>query len=173
MKATKNITKPSFRDFVNSLNFNEFKERAFHQALKNYSDCLTDYVDEETLPERNLDFISKETIPAEYLLKFANLIRGYNYFTPKVLLKVFNALVERDSEDSGMPTKAAPQSENDWLQKIDKYFDIYISREGSVCLYIKPKRNLWARDIATLAKLTDECHLTEHYGQTFLRLWWD
>ena len=161
-------TLPTFNEFIQSLGFNQYIERAFYKTLLAYEDCLD--IEHGDIEQRNLDFITKETVDVSRVIQFAEIIKGYNYFTPKVLNKVLEVLVSRDGYGVSGETEL---SHDDWIKRLNDSFDFYLAREGSVCIYIKAKRNLWARDVAKLEKLTDECMFCDLYGQTLLRLWWD
>jgi hypothetical protein len=160
----------TFGEFINALDFNTFRERSFYKTLKAYSDCLD--IDESS-SERNLDYFAEDPIPVERVIQFADLIIGYNDFSPKTLNKVLLTLFSKDGYG---PCGDTTLSNDEWLVLLNNHYDFYMGREGSVCIYIKLKKtsaNLWGKTLTELSKHCDECSLNNKYGQMFLRLWWD
>ena len=108
-------------------------------------EVLEAYGDSHGLDVRNLSFMSSKPVKGSVLIKLmAAIVPGYNDFEgsrhPKDVVDVFG-------EDS-------------------KY---YPAREGSVCIYVKPYRNVWLDKIESIQ--ADEKMWDYKHGM--FRFWWD
>jgi hypothetical protein len=114
--------------------------KIYSEIIQAYSDC------NETDGERNLDYFASQALSAEDLKEI----------TPKAIPDGYNGF---DSIKS--------------IEKLVEVFgdaaEYYMAREGSVCIYIKPLRNIWLRDLKELR--ADEilyCPIKQMF-----RIWWD
>lgn len=136
--------KVSIREYLKDL---EFDYQAREVALA-YSDCLPEYVDTENV-QRNLNFFCSKPFKvtsAQKVMKLA-VPDGYN-----------------DFEADGSFNKIIKVFGDDVL--------VFIARESSVCLYIKPQSRVWlGRGEGNLSAIADEVSFDSEIGM--FRLWWD
>ena len=115
-------------------------------VLEAYSDCLPETVSSEGL-ERNLKFFSKDLVPLIQAIQIMKLAtpQGYNDFEAEKcvgLLEIFGDTAK-----------------------------VFIAREGSVCMYIRPSKNVWLSRGHEIEKIADEIYYDTELNA--FRLWWD
>lgn len=134
-----------FDSLVESLNLSTFTRAKFFRVIAAYADCC------EVEAERNLSYFEAESFSVEEATKVLNaaIPHGYNAFNADVCLKRIETAFGKEAR-------------------------IFIAREGSVCLYVKPSTNVWigcGRASDATRVRADECSFNPEMG--LFRLWWD
>lgn len=147
MSKLKSVPKPSkinLKEYAQSKNLSPWN-RTVTSVLCAYSDCLPETVDTTNI-SRSLELFAIESmsIPMAKLTMLAAVPDGYNAFNAE---------------------RAFAEIENTF--GVDAL--VFIARESSVCLYVKPVSRVWlSRDY----KLTcDEFSFDAELGM--FRIWWD
>lgn len=117
-----------------------------NEILKAYSDC------NDAEGERNLDYLASKSVDGALLAEIMPIAipDGYNGFDPK---KSIAQLIEVFGLDA----------------------EYFVAREGSVCIYIRPNKNLWLnkrRGGMTVTELDADEIMFCPKKQMF-RIWWD
>lgn len=143
--------KIEFHDYLKELGIKNYTnlQRLAESVGAAYSDCRPDHVRACEYSDygtgRNLKYLALETCELKDCAPLFKLIGGYNGFDPESSLA---NLIEVFGEDA----------------------TVRIAREGSPCIYIMPKRNLWfgfrGKDVKA-----DEFCFDPNMGM--FRVWWD
>lgn len=135
--------KTRFDDYISKF---KYKGDARH-IIAAYSDCLEDHIDVEGI-ERNLKYMSLESLSIKDATEILSLAipNGYNDFEVKTCLPSIATIFGDDAR-------------------------IFIARESSVCLYIKPASRIWMSRDEKLNSLADEVSFESDLG--LFRVWWD
>jgi len=112
------------------------------EVLAAYSDC------NHHKGPRNLNYFCKHALTATELTKLMSsaVPDGYNGFDPAVSLV---KIIETFGDDA----------------------DYYVARESSVCVYIRPKHNIWLSRDTAFRSLADEVLFCPKHSM--FRVWWD
>lgn len=139
----KQVKKLQLDEYAQSLGLSKWNSLVLHVA-EAYADCLPENVETEGL-SRNLNYFATAPVSASALHPYLLLIGEYNGFRPA---RVFEDIRTVFGEDAV----------------------VFIAREGSPCLYVRPKSRVWfSRGIPKLS--CDEFSFEADLG--IFRLWWD
>lgn len=94
---------------------------------------------------RHLKFILPESIPVAELEPYLMLIGDYNGFNPKKAVTYIRKMFGEEAR-------------------------VFVAREGSVCLYVKPSKNVW---ISKNKVEADADEISYCNDLNMFRVWWD
>jgi len=102
---------------------------------------------EDVTAKRDLDYFEKTPVSGSELVKIMSkvLARGYNDFDGAKAKQVADAMGDAD---------------------------FHIAREGSVCIYVKPKHSIWLGGGSKLGKIKAD-EITFDVEKEMFRFWWD
>lgn len=136
-------TKPAttFADYVTGLDPDEVR------VVAAYSDCLPETVNADSIG-RNINFLSNRALNLTEATKVMRLAVPFGY--------------NRFDVEEAMHAIAAVFGEN---------AQVLLAREHSVCMYVKPSKNVWLSRGEVEVGLADEVSFVTDLGM--FRIWWD
>lgn len=147
MSQNEKIQKIKYDEYLKKHRLNRF-DRGVERVLSAYSDCIDEIVSGFDKIERNLNFFEVEPFEFKRALDVmaAAVPNGYNDFEVDLVFKKIADVFGTDCQ-------------------------IFVARESSVCLYVKPTGRVWLNRDEKLQTLADEVSFDSTIGA--FRLWWD